>query len=316
MMNKSFDEIKSAIKQLFEPFPQVKDVQRRIRHLAQSLPLLDAEADVVLLVGESGVGKTRMLTRTAREFARIEHESFTEIPILYVRIPSNCTYSNLIIAILQALGTGLISGGVDRDRLVQIRTLLRNCKVHVVILDDANQMVDRGRSKSHYALGDLVRQIADETPVNFVLSGVPRLLRMVNLNEQLRSRVTEQIQIEPLAADIKERHSIYLALTAFDGCLANLPRIRITDELTAQRFAVATAGRLRSLRNLLVKAVEIAFRSDKPQLDYPVLERAFRESLFPQAAPNRNPFSTTFDGGALTRPGEPFNADAGDLFND
>ena len=187
-MNRTFNEIKFEIEQLFELFPQVKVVQSLIRDLARS-PWVDAEPSILLLVGESGVGKTRVLTRTANEFPRIEHETFTEIRVLYVRVPADCTYSNLIIGILRALGTALISGGADRDRLRQIKTLLKNCGVRVLILDDANQMVDRGRSRSHYRLGDLVREITDDTRVHLVLSGVPRLWRMVNLNEQLLSLI-------------------------------------------------------------------------------------------------------------------------------
>jgi Cdc6-like AAA superfamily ATPase len=314
-MTRTFDEIQDSIDRLFSPFPQVVNFQTRVRRLA-STPLRDAEPNIVLLIGESGVGKTRMLKQTQSEFPRIEYETFTEIPVLYVRVPADCTYSNLIMTVLHAFETPLISSGADRNRMQQIKTLITNCRVRLLILDDANQMVDRGRSKSHYRLGDWVREIADETRVRLVIAGVPRLWRMITTNEQLRSRVSQQIVVEPFTASAQDKNPIDLALAAFDSCLADIHRVQLTSELTSRRFAHATAGRLRSLRNLLVNAVEIALESPKRQIDYGVLARAFRQTMFPGAPPERNPFSTKFNGRPLTGRGEPFDPNSGEFLND
>jgi hypothetical protein len=188
-----------------------------------------------------------------------------------------------------------------------------NCRVRGLILDDANQMVDRGRTKSHYLLGDWVREISDVTRAHVILSGVPRLWNMIETNEQLRSRVSHQIVIEPFYASEESANSILLPLEAFDSCLAGILRVSLTSDMARQRFAFATGGRLRSLRNILLNAVEIAFEEPEVKIDYKVLERAFVRAIFHSAPEARNPFSSKFNGRALTGRGEPFEPRSGAL---
>ena len=309
-MTRTFDEIELAIDQLVSPFPQVVSCQARLRRLVRQ-PQRESEPSVILLIGESGVGKTKMLQMTASEFPRTEHDEFTEIPVLYVRVPANCTYSNLIMRMLRSFGTPLVATGPDRERMRQIKTLIKHCGVRLIVFDDANQMVDRGRSKSHYLLGDWVREIADETRAHVVLAGVPRLWRMIETNEQLRSRVSQQIVVEPFAANADTANPISVALRAFDKCLDGVLRISLTTEIACRRFSFATAGRLRSLRIILVNAAEIAFEAPKPQIDFEVLGKAFERAMFPGVPAERNPFSPKFSGLPLTGRGEPFDPRSG-----
>ncbi|MCK7491576.1 MAG: hypothetical protein MZW92_07665 [Comamonadaceae bacterium] len=49
----------------------------------------------------------------------------------------------------------------------------------------------------------------------------------------------------------------------------------LTTERTLQQLAFATAGRLRDIRQLLVRSVELADRSPRRRIDQEVLGRAF-----------------------------------------
>lgn len=74
--------------------------------------------------------------------------------------------------------------------------------------------------------------------------------------------------------------------------LGDVDRVDITSEQITRLIVFATHGRLREIRKLLVRWVELGFRKKSPSLTQKDLAQAFVEVIFPDAPPRlRKPLS-------------------------
>lgn len=288
----------------------------RLPHVDEALARLDAlagyqceseEPEHVLLLGETGTGKSTLLKKFASRFSRTEHETFTEIPVLYVQVPSRCTVKKLATILLRTMGSPLYNRGDEEDRTHHLITLLQRCKVRLVVIDEVNHLIDRGGRITHYAVGDWIKQTFDLAGVSCVLAGTPRSKLLLETNEQLGDRFREELHLPLFSAETENgQRELQRMLKAFRGLTEGLPSIDFASGSLPVQILFATNGRFRDVRKLLTRAVEVAFRSPQPQLTTACFLHAFKEVIYKKCPPRRNPFKNTFNGLPLTQPGEPF----------
>ncbi|MBY0234572.1 MAG: TniB family NTP-binding protein [Burkholderiaceae bacterium] len=295
-----------SIRQAFIKFDHVNAIHGVLAALVTT-DYGQCEPDIVFIVGEPGTGKTWLIKRFVANYPREDHETVTRVPVLLVNVPPKCVLKRLPGAMLQALGSPLWNVGDEEQRSYQLETLLKKCGVRLVILNEANHLVDRGKEKSHYLLGDWIKLMSEKTGIPFVLVGIPRVKVLLGVNEQLADRVREVVTVEPFGIDPRCKNQMSTALAAFDKLLDGVNRIPLSDAANAQRFALATAGRLRRIRRVLEEAARAAGALPKPKIDLPLLAEVFRTHVFSGAPDQRNPFVPgKFDGRPLTGPGEPY----------
>jgi Cdc6-like AAA superfamily ATPase len=303
--NPALSKIVRDIRTSFIKFPH-------IRHILDSMDRLytyrctNEEPEHLTLLGESGVGKSTLLVKYRDEHPVIEHEELTEVPVLYVAIGPSPTPRALASAILRALGDPKCDVGKEADLTYRLLHLIKLCRVRLVIIDEVNHLIDWGGEKTHHVAADWLKRLVDATRVSFVLAGVPRTLRLLEKNDQLRSRFREVIEIERFSVEGSAELEFRGALRAFKEHLGELPALDISGAVMAHQFAFATDGRLRDIRRLLVRAVELAYREPQPRLADGILAEAFRTVIYPGAPDKRNPFHRKFDGLPLVKAGEPF----------
>lgn len=301
-----FTKIARSVRRAFIQFDHVKAILAKLKDLVET-DFDQGEPDILFIVGDPGTGKTWLVKRFAANYPRIETPDRTIVPVLVANVPAKCTLKRLPGAILQALDSRLWNVGDEEQRSHQLETLLKKCGVKLVILNEANHLIDRGKEKSHYLLADWIKQTSERTGVPFVLVGIPRLKVLLDVNGQLADRVREVVTVEPFGIDARCKNQMVTALKSFSLLLEGVDRIPLTDPENARRFAFATAGRLRRIRRMLVESVQVAAELPKPKIDLPVLARVFREHIFKGAPDKRNPFvPEAFDGKPLTGPDEPY----------
>lgn len=296
--------IMAGLRGIFVRQPEVVQIFETLEHLLEAGEI-DGEVACLLLVGVSGVGKSTLLDRFAAAHPRRDESDRTVIPVVVVKVPPHATVKGLAKAILLKLGSEFVRGD-EVDLTYQVLTLLRECRVRLLLIDEANHLIDRGAAKTHYHIADWLKMVGDEWGRAMVLAGVPQTAQLLEANEQLQSRFRHRVELRRLIDHGDDLKALRGALKSFQKRLDCVDAIDFSTPETARRFALATDGRFRELRNLLTAAVVIVAKAERPRLDLGVLERAFAQVIYPGAQAETNPFSHRFRGTPLTKPGEPF----------
>lgn len=130
----------------FIHFPHVQRILTSLDRI-YNYHCINEEADHIMLVGESGVGKSTLLTMYASKHPRIEHEEFTEVPVLYAALGPTPTPKTLAHTLLKALGDQKWHMGREVELSARLVFLIKQCHVRLVIIDEANHLIDRGGRK-------------------------------------------------------------------------------------------------------------------------------------------------------------------------
>jgi len=242
-----------------------------------------------------------------RSHPRIEMHDRTLIPVLLANMPATPTQRKILEALIAAMDPELPAKGSIKDLKTQLLTLCDACGVSLVLLDEASHMVDRGQERTHYLVGDALKEVVDFLGRPFVLAGIPRLKRLLEVNEQLRGRFNRCRTLKPFSLSVKESAADFRgAVQAFSNELLGIEAVDLSGEGVLPQLFMATNGLLKPLVELLKDAVDLAMCTSRPAIKLDTLAAAFRSALWEEAPPERNPFEKGFNGYPLIKPGEPY----------
>lgn len=303
--------LQKGIKECFGKFPTVAKVLSQLDDMIEE-GCLPGEPPHLLLLGAPGTGKSTMLEYFMKRHPRIEHDTFTEVPAISVEVPSRTTPGGLAGVMLRAMGSDHWDKGDQAKRTVHLSTVLVGCRTKLIALDEVNHLVDRGGTKTHHAVADWVKQLGGRGGPAIALAGTPRSEALLDTNDQLRSRF-EVVTVEPFSTVTSRKLDEFCGvMNCFAKVLGDLPTVNLTERSTVRLIAFATGGRLRAIRDLLLRSIKIAAVSERSEVDYSVLAQAFSEKIYRKAPKGRNPFLSDFDGVPLTKLGEPFGPEVHD----
>lgn len=297
---KLFDEDLVA----FAPFVAAKDA------IAENLRLF-RETEVarhMLILGESGTGKTSLCDWVERINPPIYHEERDQIRVLIVRVPPAVSIGGIAEAFLNALGSFWEQRSSVTAKTKQIILLCRKCGVELILLDEAQHLKDRGDTKSQYLIADWLKFLLDELALPTVMLGLPRLEELLQTNEQLRRRFSRRVFLTLGQDDAGSVERECLQLFSSLALPLNLP-VR-SDPFNNMDFGCrlyyATDGRIAYIKKLLFAAFRKALLQDLQAIDIPLLAQAFTEEIWREGIGKLNPFNEQFVFRSLDRGGEPF----------
>lgn len=150
------------------------------------------------VVGPSRVGKTMLSRALARLYPERKQDGRRFVPVLHVFIPSNISPVLLPTKVLSALGMplptkGLTTGAMD-DRMYE---QLRLAGTQVILFEEASHLVEIGARVPPRAAGDWFKTLSETLNITVILTGVPRLERLFDSNEQLRLRASARREFRP-----------------------------------------------------------------------------------------------------------------------
>lgn len=286
--------------------PSFEKAMRRIAECHRSYGSAQGPRHLRLL-GQTGVGKTFVLLQYVDEHPQVQGSDRTVVPVLFVPIPSAPTLKGLYQAILKALGVdGAVTNNLEslRHRVI---TLIRNLHVELLLLDELNHLVDRGKRRSHEAVADGIKQLVDSIGIPTIFAGALRSKRLFDANAQLRSRVTATHTLRPfdLEKSFRELQGFIAARLQPSHPAPQCEWMSAREQAT--RLFFATDGLPRQVAEFLdVVPVWSSTQSKTPEKFLGTLKQLFVDELWESAPDERNPFSHTFDWRRLCAPGEPY----------
>jgi hypothetical protein len=256
------------------------------------LVLQGGQVIVLMLLGQSGVGKTELLKDVAERFA--EHVSDSGHPkILYVPFPTGATPDLLAERIIkQILGLPIVKWP-RRELRDRARNLLRTAGVLVVILDETNHAAEARskqpvQTKTNRQIADWIKEVKDLARVSFLMGGLSHSRRLLKDNEQLEGRALRPIDLAPYAWHVEEQRAAYAEMVA--GFVGHARDEGWTVEIDHERLVRAsylcTGGLVGNVARLFARATVLS-RSTK-RMTAEVLAQAFA-TRFPERR-GGNPF--------------------------
>lgn len=166
------------------------------------------------VMGPSRVGKSMLINALRRAFPETKVDGRRNVPVLVVPVPTPVSPLQLPSSVLAALGLPVqrsITTGAIRGRMLD---QLKLANTRVVIFEEASHLVEPGAHMPPRGAGDWFKELADSHNRTVFMFGVPRLERLFECNEQLRSRASARRLLLPYDSRIPEN------MKAFHTCVA------------------------------------------------------------------------------------------------
>lgn len=213
----------------------------------------------LMVSGEPGVGKTRLLRQYTEQFPVTYSPGHFQRPILFVQVPACLSMSSLVDTVLCALEVPNSCKGSIRQRVTLIDVQLKAQGTQLVLIDEVQHLLGEDQNLTARAL-NMFKQIVNSTGCPFVFSGLPSSERLLEVDQQL-ARMCQHVEVSDfevsLAADFT---SFRIWLRAVDEQLPFSRHVRIADTDFARQLFAATKGNpaliMRVIQELCFSAVE------------------------------------------------------------
>ncbi|WP_180355367.1 TniB family NTP-binding protein [Pseudomonas shirazica] len=229
---------------------------------------LRGEAAGTLLMGVPGTGKTRVCTHISSEFGGNETKH-TELdvdnlrPVLYCKVPNNCTVKGLIVSLLTAFQAARTYG--DATSLEhRLRVLLERHQTKLIILDELQHLLQKGSLAAKKGVCDCIKDISDYFNGELVLAGTPNFEAVIAEHSALSGRFPYRAKLTEFSLATPTQQGEYMGLlAAFDSEIRSsmgfAQMVSLTDVEMALALYALTKGNLREIRTILFCALSEAF---------------------------------------------------------
>lgn len=262
----------------------------------------------ITIKGPSGSAKSTLCKAIASKFPHIEHAQYTEREVVIASIPPKPSPIAMAKALLDAMGGYYSKKAVSHELNGTLIKLFAECRTLVLMIDESQELVERGTKKQHMELADWFKWLMNETGVSIVLLGLPYLTNIFKVNSQLRRRFSESYDLKGWRLDNSEEmdefQNVVYTLVSESGYPGSLDILLDNKFLESLQFA--TNGTIAHMVTVVAEAVRLAADSNSRALNTKHFETAFITKIWHDVTAKRNPFSSKFNREPLTKYGEPF----------
>lgn len=264
-------------------------------------------AEGLLLVAQTGSGKTTVLEYYESRFPRIETIRGTRILVLRVDTPESPSVKTLAEAILFAMGDPAASKGTVTAKTNRIIHFLKECGVELIFIDEFQHFYDGRRASESKRVSDWLKNLINKAGIPVVLSGLPRSISVVNANPQLRRRFGAPHYMQPFGFDNQEERLEFRSVLKIIQSRIPVPCVDLSEANLAQRFFFASHGLLDYVVKIIDDAVSRTDIDSEEQLTQKSFEASFKRTIWLDAPDHLNPFSKGATLRLLNRTLEPFD---------
>jgi len=264
-------------------------------------------AEGMLLVAQTGSGKTTVLQYYENRFPRIETTRGARIPVLRVDTPESPSVKTLAEAILFAMGDPAAAKGTASEKTNRIIHFFKECCVELLLIDEFQHFFDGHRITESKRVSDWLKNLINRVGIPVILAGLPRSIAVVNANPQLRRRFGAPHYMQPFGFDNQEEQLEFRGVLKGIQSRLPVPCIDLSEANMAQRFYFASHGLLDYVVKIIDDAVSRACPDSGEPLTQQAFEAAFKRTVWLDAPDHLNPFSQEATLRLLNRTLEPFD---------
>ena len=244
----------------------------------------------LLVYGDTGAGKTEIITRYRNEHCRQEKSDGSIIPVMYASLPANMSECGLIINILKDINNEIedYSNKEFEDLVRVLVDYVRDLGIELFIIDEAQGFLEHESRRLIWDATEAIKRLIIATKRPFYLFGMPWCVYAIEQNPQLAGRLARRRYLEPFRISKDEDREKYLIfLDTLDTGLGFAKKAGLKKEAIALRLFVVSRGNLRALRNVIDQAALLAIIENSDQIAYHHFTQAC-QTIFPN---NANPFT-------------------------
>jgi DNA transposition AAA+ family ATPase len=284
----------AKIEQIYVWSPVLRGLIDLINH-CRNFSKIAAEPKCILITGEQGAGKSKLIERYLEDFPRVMTPEATIVPVLAVDVIMPATVKSLAGDLLDALGDPAADKGSLASLTRRLGSFLKKCKTELIILDEFQHFIDAESSKVLKKISNWLKVLINRTKLPIVLIGMPNSVDILDTkgNEQLKRRFSARRSLEPFGwgESDEEQDDMINFLDELDDALAELlpKRSRLADPETAYLIHSATGGAIHKIMKLIRGAAGMALTQGLEKIDLALLEEAYDEYLFEEETYDKHP---------------------------
>lgn len=188
----------SFIDHLFIKLPWHKEAEVMLQDVLSMASGARAE-HCLKIVGGTRAGKTAFQRAMVRRYPASREKSGLRLPFGYMELAATPSPYTIDHAILRALGDPTWGNHRGPEaRLGRIRDVAEQVGLVALGIDDLQHLVDTRGERVQHAAADRLKEIGFHLRVPFVFSGLHRMLRVFETNEQEQGRTEEAVEFSRL----------------------------------------------------------------------------------------------------------------------
>jgi DNA transposition AAA+ family ATPase len=274
----------AKIEQIYVWSPMLRGLIELMNH-CREFSKIAAEPKSILITGDQGAGKTKLIERYLENFPRVVTAEKTLVPVLAVDVIMPATVKSLVGDLLAALGDPAADKGTVASQTRRLCNLLKKCETELIILDEFQHLIDWKSSKVMKNISNWLKVLMNRTKLPIVLIGMPNSVDILDTkgNEQLKRRFSARKRLEPFrwGEDDEDQEDMINFLGKLDEALAELlpRRSGLAEAETAWLIHSATGGVIHKIMKLVRGAARAALTQGLKKIDLALLEEAYEEHL-------------------------------------
>lgn len=238
------------------------------------------DPDCLLLVGNTGSGKTTILETYLESYPRRDTDDGSIVPVMYTLIPPPASVKGLVTKMLEKLGDPLYEKGSTIVQTIRLHRLLNECKVELIILDEFHHFIDSDSNKVLITLCDWLKSLIVNTKIPVVLFGMPISENILKVdNWQLSRRFNYRHNLVPFPRDEAGLNLFRGFLSEIEGQLPLLGKSNLADKSLSERIYYATDGTIGHVMTLIRKGATFAIENNFDRIDLGILYTIYWENL-------------------------------------
>jgi hypothetical protein len=278
----------------------INAIEKAIRGAGQSTSPV-----CVMLVGETGTGKSSVIKDVCAEFAAERSKTGLKSALVHATAPSNGTPKGMAEMLLRALGDPHYTRGSLSAMTARLYKLLESVGCQAILVDEFQHLADKGQRITLHRASDWLKVLVEDQPYALIGAGLPECRRVVTQNAQLSRRFSAPIVMPTFRWNSKgSQNSWRMLLGAFQENLDPFELPDLKSEEIAYRMYLASAGRIGLLAKILEQAVRDAIDQNRHKIPLSQLQTAFERAIWTAStfSVEGGPFGSNIDALYAQRP--------------